>query len=193
MSTEKEVSDLLQRLKKGEEAAYDKLYPIIYDKLKNIANMHMNRQYDNHTLSRTELVHETYLKMIDQDKIDVNDRNHFLAIASKCMRQVLIDYARKKNAEKRGGKEKDYTYVEGIYSTYDKKAQELIDIDEALNKLAELNERLSTVVEMRFFGEMSLEQTAEALDVSISTVKRDWMKARGWLYKELKGRFEIDT
>lgn len=192
MSTNKEVADLLQRLKKGEDEAYDKLYPIIYDKLKNIANMHMNRQYENHTLSRTELVHETYLKMIDQDKIDVNDRNHFLAIASKCMRQILIDYARKKNADKRGGDKKDHTYVEGIYATYDEKAQELIDIDDALNKLSKLNERLSTVVEMRFFGEMSLEQTAEALDISVSTVKRDWLKARGWLYKELKGKFEMD-
>ncbi|MEX0846071.1 MAG: ECF-type sigma factor [Balneolaceae bacterium] len=192
MSTEKEVSNLLNKLKEGEDEAYDKLYPIIYDKLKNIANMHMNRQYSNHTLSRTELVHETYLKMIEQDNIQVNDRNHFLAIASKCMRQILIDYARKKHAEKRGGKNHDSTYVEGIYSTYEQKARELIDIDEALKKLAQLNERLSTVVEMRFFGEMSLEQTAEALDVSVSTVKRDWMKARGWLYKELKGRFEIE-
>ncbi len=102
-STTEEVSNLLNRLKEGEEKAYDKLYPIIYDKLKNIANMHMNRQYDQHTLSRTELVHETYLKMIEQDKILVNDRKHFLAIASKCMRQILIDYARKKHADKNRG------------------------------------------------------------------------------------------
>ncbi|SMO97066.1 sigma-70 family RNA polymerase sigma factor [Gracilimonas mengyeensis] len=192
MSSSKEVTVLLNRLKEGEEKAYDELYPIIYDKLKHIAHRHMNRQYSEHTLSRTELVHETYLKMIEQENIEVNDRQHFLAIASKCMRQILIDYARKKNAEKRGGKNNDCTYVEGIYTAYEQQAQELIDIDEALNRLAELNERLSSVVEMRFFGEMSIEQTAEALDISKSTVKRDWMKARGWLYKELKGRFEID-
>lgn len=193
MSTASEVSHLLNRLKEGEHGAYDKLYPLIYDKLKNIANRHINRQYSDHTLSRTELVHETYLKIIDQDCIKVNDRNHFLAIASKCMRQILIDYARKKNAKKRGGKNKDLTYVEGIYSTFDNKAQELIDIDNALKELSKLNERLSTVVEMRFFGEMSIEQTAEALEISESTVKRDWLKARGWLYKELKGKFELEN
>ncbi|MFD2533119.1 ECF-type sigma factor [Gracilimonas halophila] len=132
------------------------------------------------------------MKIIDQDCIKVNDRNHFLAIASKCMRQILIDYARKKNAKKRGGKNKDLTYVEGIYFTFDNKAQELIDIDNALKELSKLNERLSTVVEMRFFGEMSIEQTAEALEISESTVKRDWLKARGWLYKELKGKFELE-
>ncbi|MEX0724116.1 MAG: sigma-70 family RNA polymerase sigma factor [Gracilimonas sp.] len=193
MSSTSEVSHLLNRLKEGENEVYDKLYPLIYDKLKNIANMHIRKQYSNHTLSRTDLVHETYLKIIDQDNIEFNDRNHFLAIASKCMRQILIDYARKKNAKKRGGKNQDLTYVEGIFSTFDNKAQELINIDEALKQLSELNERLSTVVEMRFFGEMSIEQTAEALDVSESTVKRDWLKARGWLYKELKGRFKLEN
>lgn len=193
MSSTSEVSHLLNKLKEGEDGVYDELYPLIYDKLKSIANMHMRRQYSSHTLSRTELVHETYLKIIDQDNIKVNDRNHFLAIASKCMRQILIDYARKKNAKKRGGKENDLTYVEGIYSTFDEKAQELIDIDDALKKLSTLNERLSTVVEMRFFGEMNIQQTAEALEVSESTVKRDWLKARGWLYKELKGKFEIES
>jgi RNA polymerase sigma factor (TIGR02999 family) len=192
MSSTSEVSHLLNRLKEGENEVYDELYPLIYDKLKNIANMHIRKQYSNHTLSRTDLVHETYLKIIDQDSISFNDRNHFLAIASKCMRQILIDYARKKNAQKRGGKNQDLTYVEGILSTFDNKAQELIDIDEALNQLSALNERLSTVVEMRFFGEMSIEQTADALDVSESTVKRDWMKARGWLYKELKGKFKLE-
>lgn len=192
MRSTTEVTHLLGKLRAGEEGIYDKLYPLIYDKLKNIANMHIRRQYSGHTLSRTELVHETYLKIIDQDNIKVNDRNHFLAIASKCMRQILIDYARKKNAEKRGGKNKDLTYIDGILSTFDDKAQELIDIDNALKKLSELNERLSAVVEMRFFGEMSIEQTAEALEVSESTVKRDWLKARGWLYKELKTKFELE-
>lgn len=193
MTNTNEVSHLLTKLKEGEQGVYDELYPLIYDKLKNIANMHMKRQYSEHTLSRTELVHETYLKIIEQDNIKVNDRNHFLAIASKCMRQILIDYARKKNAKKRGGKNNDLTYVEGIYSTFDNKARELIDIDEALNELSKLNERLSIVVEMRFFGEMNIEQTAEALQVSESTVKRDWLKARGWLYKRLKGRFELEN
>lgn len=192
MAESSDVTRLLINLKKGEDGVYDKLYPLIYDELRNLAYSHMNRQSADHTLSRTELVHETYLKMIDQTQIDFSDRSHFLAIASRCMRQILIDYARKKQAEKRGGKQKDLTYIDGIFNGQNSKAQELIDIDDALNRLAELNERLSKVVEMRFFGEMTIEETADALDISESTVKRDWMKARGWLYKELKERFEIN-
>ncbi|MEX0721451.1 MAG: sigma-70 family RNA polymerase sigma factor [Balneolaceae bacterium] len=191
MKSSSEVTQLLIKLKKGQDGIYDQLYPLIYDKLKNIANMHMNRQ-GSHTLSRTELVHEAYLKMIDQTQIDFYDRNHFLAIASKCMRQILIDYARKKHAQKRGGKDNDLTYIDELFNAQTKKAKELIDIDEALIQLSQLNERLSKVVEMRFFGEMSIEETAGALNISESTVKRDWMKARGWLYKELKGKFDVN-
>lgn len=192
MAESSDVTRLLISLKKGKDGVYDKLYPLIYDELRSLAYSHMNRQSSDHTLSRTELVHETYLKMIDQTQIDFSDRSHFLAIASRCMRQILIDYARKKQAEKRGGKQKDLTYIDGIFNGQNNKAQELIDIDDALKRLAELNERLSKVVEMRFFGEMTIEETADALDISESTVKRDWMKARGWLYKELKERFEIN-
>jgi RNA polymerase sigma factor (TIGR02999 family) len=107
------------------------------------------------------------------------------------MRQILIDYARKKHAKKRGGQNNDVTYIDELFSAENQKAEELINLDEALDELGELNERLVKVVEMRFFGEMTIGETAEALDVSKSTVKRDWMKARGWLYKELKGKFEI--
>lgn len=184
-----DVTQLLIQLRKGEDGVYDQLYPLIYDELRRIAYMHMNRQRNDHILSRTELVHEAYLKMIDQTRIDFNDRNHFLAIASRCMRQILIDYARRRDAQKRGGKKRDLTFIDELFEAQDKKARELIDIDEALDRLARLNDRLSRVVEMRFFGEMTIEETARALNVSESTVKRDWMKARGWLYKELKGRF----
>lgn len=187
-----DTTELLLRLKKGEDGIYDKLYPVIYQELRQLAYAHMCRQEPDHTLSKTELVHETYLKMIDQTRIDFNDKSHFLAIASRCMRQILIDYARKKHAKKRGGKEKDIRFIDELFESPKNKAEELINIDSALNKLEKLNERLSKVVEMRFFGEMTIKETAEALEVSESTVKRDWMKARGWLYKELKGRFEIE-
>ncbi|MGD8426005.1 MAG: sigma-70 family RNA polymerase sigma factor [Balneolaceae bacterium] len=192
MESQSDVTQLLRRLKKGEDGIYDKIYPLIYDELRQLANAHMNRQSDDHTLSRTELVHEAYLKMIDQTSIDASDRSHFLAIASRCMRQILVDYARKKHAKKRGGKQRDLTYIDGLFKNQDKKAEELIDINDALERLEKLNKRLSKVIEMRFFGEMTIEETAEALGISESTVKRDWLKARGWLYKELKGRFEID-
>lgn len=185
------ITQLLLRIKEDDEGIYDRLYPLIYDELKKLAYMHMSRQSPDHTLSRTELVHEAYLKMIDQTQIDFNDKSHFLGIASRCMRQILIDYARKKHAQKRGGKNKDVTYIDELFEAQSKKAKELIDIDAALDELAKLNDRLSKIVEMRFFGEMTIEETAQALDISESTVKRDWMKARGWLYKELKGRFEV--
>lgn len=175
----------------GEDEIYDKLYPHIYEELRQLAYAHMRRQSPDHTLSKTELVHEVYLKMIDQTQIDFNDKSHFLAISSRCMRQILIDYARKKHAKKRGGKEKEKTFIDELFENPRHKAEELINIDSVLNELAELNERLAKVVEMRFFGEMTVDEIAKAIDVSESTVKRDWMKARGWLYKKLKGRFKV--
>lgn len=186
------VTKLLARLKEGENHVYDKLYPLIYEELKRLAYAHMSRQAPDHTLSRTELVHETYLKMVDQAEIDFSDRSHFLGIASRCMRQILIDYARKKRADKRGGGKQEITYIDELFADENNKAKELIDIDEALRRLEKLSERLSKVVEMRFFGEMTIDETARALGISKSTVKRDWVKARGWLYKELKGRFEVE-
>jgi RNA polymerase sigma factor (TIGR02999 family) len=186
-----DVTQLLIQLKSGKRGIYDRIYPLVYDKLRQLASRHINREKD-HTLSKTELVHEAYLKMIDQTKVDYTDRNHFLAIASRCMRQILIDYARKKHAQKRGGAKKDLTYIDEIFNSTQQKTKELLEIDEALDRLSELNERLSQIVEMRFFGGMTIENTAKALDISESTVKRDWMKARGWLYKELKGRYELD-
>jgi RNA polymerase sigma factor (TIGR02999 family) len=190
MGEKSEVTRLLLQLKEGDKEVYDRLYPHIYEELRGLAYAHMSRQSD-HTLSKTELVHEAYLKMVSQQDVDFKDRSHFLAIASKCMRQILIDYARKKKAQKRGGDQKDLTYIDELFKAQQQKADELISIDSALNRLAELNQRLSDVVELRFFGEMTIEDTANALDVSASTVKRDWMKARGWLHKELKERFDL--
>lgn len=192
MHSGSEVTQLLVRLQEGEEGVFDQLYPLIYEQLNNMANAHMSRQNPDHTFSKTELVHEAYLKMIDQSQIHFNGKSHFLAIASRCMRQILIDYARKKHAQKRGGKTKDLTYVEGLLNAQKQKEKELIDIDTALDELENLNKRLCRVVEMRFFGEMTIDETAAALDISESTVKRDWMKARGWLYSKLKGRFEVE-
>lgn len=157
----------------------------MYDKLKEIAHSHLSREYTEHTYSRTALVHEVYLKMIRQDQIKASDRSHFYAIASRCMRQILIDYARKKKAKKRGGDNHKVTYIDKLLNSEQKK-EELLDIDKKLNELEELNSRLSQIVELRFFGGMTIEDTARALNVSPSTVKRDWQKARGWLYKELK-------
>jgi RNA polymerase sigma factor (TIGR02999 family) len=186
MKSKSEITRLLVKLKDGSEKAYDQLFPLVYQELKQIALSKLRHERNDHTLSKTALVHEVYLKMVDQTSIEAKDKNHFLAIAARCMRQILIDHARKKQAEKRGGDKQEITYIDELMSVHHK-AEELLNIDEKLNELAELNERLSDVVELRFFGQMTISATADALGLSESTVKRDWAKARGWLYKELKG------
>ncbi len=185
MNEESDVTRLLHQISNGNDV-YDQLYPLVYEELGRIASMRIQMEDRNHTFSKTELVHEVYIKIVDQDEISFKNRNDFMAIASNCMRQILVDYARKKKAEKRGGAQQDMTYVDELFSRYDHKAKQLLDIDEALNRLSSLNKRLSDVVTMRFFGEMKIDEIADTLEVSESTVNRDWAKARGWLYKELK-------
>jgi RNA polymerase sigma factor (TIGR02999 family) len=180
------ISVLIDKMRGGEDV-YDDIYAMVYDELKRMAAYKMRQEDPNMTYSRTELVHETYLKMVSQSEISFNDKSHFLAIASNCMRQVLIDHARKKNADKRGNNPEKRTYVDEMFSRDRKMVDELLEIDEALDRLAKLNPRLSNVVTMKFFGGMNIEEIAEALGISESTVNRDWIKARGWLHKELKG------
>lgn len=187
MPTASETTLILQEARDGSEEAYNKLFPLVYDQLRDIANMRIKRE-ENHTFSKTDLVHEAYFKLVDIDSVAWQDRAHFYAIASRCMRQILISHARKKKAEKRGGNKEPVTYIDEIMEV-ERQADELINLDEALNQLQELNPRLAEVVECRYFGEMSIKDTAEALDISVSTVNRDWKKAKGLLYKELKGRF----
>lgn len=185
-SAKTEITQLLKKLDKNEsDEIYNQLFKKVYDALKDMAYAHLNLEYGEHTYTRTSLVHEVYLKMIRQNQVNATDRSHFYAIAARCMREILIDYARKKKADKRWGDKHRITYLDEVIKT-EKKNQELLDIDHKLKQLAKLNQRLSDVVELRFFGGMSLEDTAQALEISTSTVKRDWKKARGWLYKELK-------
>ncbi|MEX0660217.1 MAG: ECF-type sigma factor [Balneolaceae bacterium] len=179
------ITNLLKQVSKGEKDAYQDLMPKVYNKLQLMANRQLSFENHQHTYGKTDLVHEAYLKLCDYDQTDWKSRNHFFAIASKCMRQILIDYARKKLADKRGGKKQDVTYIDSIFQEKDE-ASNLIELDEALKKMAGFDPRLAELVEYRFFGEMSIESTAEVMNISKSTVSRDWQKARGWLYKELK-------
>ncbi|MEL7833905.1 ECF-type sigma factor [Fodinibius sp. Rm-B-1B1-1] len=183
---QKNITQLLIDLRTAGDDAYNELFPLIYEELKRLAYSKLQRENDEITLSETELVHEVYLKMIDQTKIKARDKNHFMAISARCMRQILIDHARKKKAEKRGGDKKDVTYIDELLKQRHK-TEELINLDNELNKLAELDQRMADIVILRFFGQMTVSATAEALGISERTVKRDWAKARGWLYKELKG------
>ena len=185
MSSTANVTSLLIDIKNGSQNAYNQLLPLVYHELKRLAHCKISKEHNNITLSSTSLVHEVYLKMVDQTIICAKDKNHFLAISARCMRQILVDRARKKSAQKRGGDQSDLTYVDELLNQQ-KKTEELINIDQKLDELAKLNKRLADVVTMRFFGRMSIHTTAKALDISTSTVKRDWAKARGWLYKELK-------
>lgn len=187
MSNTSEITLILQEARSGSEKVYNRLFPLVYDQLRNIAHMRISREH-NHTFSKTDLVHEAYFKLVDIDNVDWQDRAHFYAIASRCMRRILISHARKKKAEKRGGNKEPVTYIDEIMEA-ERQAEDLINLDEALNNLEELNPRLVKVVECRYFGDMTIEDTAEALEISVSTVKRDWTKAKGWLYKELKEKF----
>lgn len=185
MISKSETTELLGKLRNGSEEAYDRLFPRVYDELKRLAYSKLQKERDDITLTETSLVHEVYMKMVDQTTINANDKNHFLAIAARCMRQILIDHARKKTAQKRGGDRRDVTFIDELLKVRHE-AEELVDLDQKLKELAELDERMSEVVVLRFFGQMTVSAVADVLGVSERTVKRDWAKARGWLYKELK-------
>ncbi len=180
-----EITQLLQRVQDGSEDAYNQLFPLIYEELKKLAFSKLKKEHQDITISKTELVHEVYIKMINQEAVEFENRNHFLAIASRCMRQILIDHARKRKAKKRGGDQREITYIDELLKVQEE-ASKLINIDDKIEDLSALNKRLAKIVEMRFFGEMTMSAIADVLDISERTVKRDWAKARGWLYKELK-------
>lgn len=188
MGEQSEFTRLLIKFRESGDCTNGELFDTVYTELKQLAHSKIQQEYDEITISDTGLVHEVYLKMIDQTRIEARDKSHFLAIAARCMRQILVDHARKKKAEKRGGNKQDVTYVDKLLRVYEESG-EVIDLDEKLKELARLNERMADVVTLRFFGRMSVHDTAQALGISERTVKRDWAKARGWLYKELKDKF----
>ena len=181
---EGEVTQLLVAWRQGDEQALDTLIPCVYDELRRLAHMHLSDERSDHTLSTTALVHEAYLNLAGGDPVAVKNRNHFLGIASRVMRRLLIWYARRRNSLKRGGGVAAVTLEAGVVLT-DNRIEELITLDQALSRLETLDQRLCRVVECRYFGGMSVEETAEALDVSKATVKRDWRTARTWLKREL--------
>ena len=180
----KDLTNILQQIGVNDSETYEQLLPFVYDKLREIAHMHVRRESGNHTFSKTELVHEAYIKLVNINEVDYKDRSHFYAMASRCMRRILIDHARKKNAQKRGCNQQPVTYVDHLFET-ERKAEWLIDLDDALQELEKMNDRLVHVIDCRYFGEMTIQETAIALNISEATVKRDWQKAKGWLYQRL--------
>lgn len=185
------VTIWLHRLRDGDPDALGRLLPLVYDELRVLAKAQLRSERTAHTLSATALVHEAYLRLSARDQLTAGDRRHFFAIAAQAMRRVLIDYARTRNRKKRGGGQVAEALEENDAFLTDEAADELLAMDEALKRLAHANERAARVVEQRFFAGLTLEETADVLDVSLKTVQRDWILARAWLRKEIAADLSV--
>ena len=178
------ITGLLRELSNGRREALDALMPIVYEELRRIAHAQLRRERGGHTLSTTALVHEAFLKLLNMQQVEWLDRAHFFATSARVMRRILIDYARGKRREKRGGDRVQVPLDEALDIPL-VQADDLLDLDEALTRLETLNERFCRVVECRCFGGLSVEETAAVLGVSKATIKRDWAFSRAWLNREL--------
>jgi RNA polymerase sigma factor (TIGR02999 family) len=181
-----DVTQLLIAFREGDRQAFDRLVPIVYDDLRRIARAHLRRSRRGQTMNTTGLVHEAYLRLVDQTQANWEDRQHFLSVCARAMRQIVISNARRSSAAKRGGGERQVTLNEEQIAEA-RHAERLITIDRALDRLAARNERLAQVVECRYFAGLTEEETAEAMGSSLRTVQRDWMRARAWLREDLGG------
>jgi RNA polymerase sigma-70 factor, ECF subfamily len=180
-----DVTVLLLELTRGNQEAASKLMPLVYNELRRLARGYMRRERPDHTLQATALVHEAYLKLVKQHSVDWQGRSHFFGIAAQSMRRILIDHARGHLREKRGGAQEVVPLDEALVFS-PRQSAELVRLDEALERLAKLDPRQSRIVELRFFGGLSVEETAGFLGISPKTVKRDWSMAKAWLRSELR-------
>ncbi len=185
MPGDAEITRALLELSSGGRHSLDHLLPLVYDELHRIARRQLRGERADHTLSATALVHEAYLKLSGLDHMHWQNRSHFMAVAAQAMRRVLVNHATARAAQKRGGKRKRLSLDDVILLT-EERGDNLIALDEALTRLAALDQRQARVVECRFFAGMSVEETAEALAIGAATVKRDWILARAWLHRELE-------
>jgi RNA polymerase sigma factor (TIGR02999 family) len=179
-----EVTRLLVEWSKGSKSALDALAPLVYEELRRMAERYRSRERPDHTLQATALLHETYLRLIDAAAVNWQNRAHFFAISARMMRRILVDYARSRGYLKRGGDAHRVTLNESELGLLDP-GEDFVALDAALTKLAAVDPRKSEVIELRFFGGLSVEEAAEVLKVSTDTVKRDWRLARSWLLREL--------
>ena len=185
-STSSDVTRLLSSIRQGDQAAFDELLPLVYDELHRIAARYMARQKHKNTLQTTGLIHEAYLRLAHQEEKDWQDRAHFLAVAATAMRHILVDQARVRQRDKRGGDALQVSLAEAD-GRADQQAHEITALDDALKTLALLDSQQSRIVELRFFGGLTMEEIAEALHISLSTVEREWRSARAWLGREQRG------
>ena len=186
-----EITQALVALRERTPGAMDRLMPLVYDQLRQVAHHQLGAEPAGHTLSTTALVHEAYLKLVDQSRVQWQDRAHFFAVASRAMRRILIDYARRHRALRRGGspdgRRPAPVSLDDVDLPVHERAEALLALDDALDRLEQVQERMARVVECRFFAGLTEEETAAALSVSKRTVAREWALARGWLYQELAG------
>jgi RNA polymerase sigma-70 factor, ECF subfamily len=180
-----EVTTLLQRLSSGDSAAMAQILPLLYDTLHDLAAGYLRNERPDHTLQPTALVNEAYLKLVDQTRVDWQSRSHFIAIAATAMRRILVDHARGKSRKKRAADGVRVALPAHAAVASDANPLDLVDLDAALDRLGAIDPRKVQVIEMRFFAGLSIEQTAEALEISPATVKRDWEFARLWLLREM--------
>lgn len=179
-----DISELLRAWSDGDRSALEKLTPIVYGELRRLARRYMNRERPGHSLQATALVNEAYLRLVDYERMQWQNRAHFFAVSAQLMRRILVDHARRRNLKRGGGVER--VSLEEAAVVCDETTN-IVALDEAMNALAKLDLRKAQVVEMRFFGGLSVEETAEVLKVSSGTVMRDWSTAKAWLYRELGG------
>ncbi len=182
------VTGLLRELRDGRRDAFDEVLPLVYDELKAIAARHMRRERDGHTLGATAVVNEAYFKLVDQSRIDWQGKTHFLAIASSAMRRLLVDHARAKLRDKRGGVRHQVDLEEAL-AVDDPDVDAILAVHEALERLAALDGRQARVVELRYFGGLSVDETAEHLGISRRTVELEWTHAKAWLRRELEHQY----
>lgn len=179
------ISELLDAWSGGDREAWNRLVPLVYDELRGQAHRFLRLERANHSLQTTALVHETYLKMVEQRAVHWENRKHFFWLAAEIMRRILVDYARHRKRQKRGG-EVEFLPLDSTFQIADDESEiDLLALDEALDKLARFDRQQAKVVELRFFSGLNIEETAEVLSVSPATVKRDWAMAKAWLFHEL--------
>jgi RNA polymerase sigma factor (TIGR02999 family) len=181
----KQITLLLERWSNGDAGVLDDLMPLVYQELRRQASGYLRRERANHTLQPTALINEAYLKLSNVRDVKWQNRSHFFAIAAQVMRRILVDYARERNREKRGGAAENLPLEEAFTVVSQEKDVDLVVLDEALNRLATFDERQAKVVELRYFSGLSVEETAEVLRVSNATVRRDWNMAKAWLHQEI--------
>lgn len=185
MTSDADITALLVDWGKGDPSALERLLPLVERELHRLAHSYMRREDPDHTLQTTALINETYLRLVDQRKVEWQNRAHFFGIAAQIMRRILLNYARDQNRQKRGGKAIHVSLSEAMIMPAEKD-RELIALNDALNRLEALDARKSKVVELRYFGGLSVEEAAEVLDVSPITVMRDWQFAKAWLAREMQ-------